>query len=90
MVDNDTLWTNYIINGAIQVRVHGNTEVFQGLFSGNTINFHCHFQSFPGNFDSNTVVSHVLPVPFSARHVRFVVQEWNDHPDMRVEVYGCI
>ncbi|KAK3744939.1 hypothetical protein QZH41_020410 [Actinostola sp. cb2023] len=47
-------------------------------------------QSFPGNFDSNTVVSHVLPVPFSARHVQFVVQEWNDHPDMRVEVYGCI
>ncbi|XP_020900615.2 lactadherin [Exaiptasia diaphana] len=44
---------------------------------------------FPGNTDMNTVVSHTLSAPFVSRYVRFVVEEFNYWPAMRVELYGC-
>ena len=46
-------------------------------------------QVFPGNSDMNTVVSHVLALKIRARYVKFVVQTWEDHIAMRVELYGC-
>lgn len=48
-----------------------------------------HFQEFPGNFDGNKVVSHVLLPKFTANLVRFTPKECKaaDLCCMRVEIY---
>ncbi len=45
---------------------------------------------FTGNFDGDTVVTHVLPTPVEARFVRFVVQSWFGHISMRAEILGKV
>ncbi|XP_078700024.1 uncharacterized protein LOC144926863 [Branchiostoma floridae x Branchiostoma belcheri] len=45
---------------------------------------------FTGNTDTTTEVTHVLRPPVSTRYIRFVVQTWNRHQSMRVEVLGCM
>ncbi|XP_035669033.1 lactadherin-like [Branchiostoma floridae] len=44
---------------------------------------------FPGNVDMSIPVTNLLDNPVDARHVRFVVQSWNNHISMRVEIVGC-
>jgi hypothetical protein len=44
--------------------------------------------TFTGNYDSGSVVRHVLKVGLKARFVRFVVQAWYSHISMRVELFG--
>ncbi|XP_035673304.1 lactadherin-like [Branchiostoma floridae] len=43
---------------------------------------------FPGNYDQDTEVRHLLDPPVTARYVRFWPQTWNSHLSMRVEVLG--
>ncbi|KXJ14557.1 Lactadherin [Exaiptasia diaphana] len=44
---------------------------------------------FPGNSDRDTVVKHELEVPIKTRHIRLIVKEFNEHPSLRMELYGC-
>ncbi|KAI8498837.1 hypothetical protein Bbelb_232900 [Branchiostoma belcheri] len=44
---------------------------------------------FKGNTDRDTHVTNLLDYPIYARYVRFVVQSWQDHIGMRVEILGC-
>ncbi|EDO33458.1 predicted protein, partial [Nematostella vectensis] len=44
---------------------------------------------FTGNSDVNSVMANAIDDPFKAKAVRFVVQEWNGHISLRVELYGC-
>ncbi|XP_035668989.1 uncharacterized protein LOC118411085 [Branchiostoma floridae] len=46
-------------------------------------------QVFPANVDMSIPVTNLLDNPVDARHVRFVVQSWNNHISMRVEIVGC-
>ncbi|KAK3709925.1 hypothetical protein QZH41_020035 [Actinostola sp. cb2023] len=46
-------------------------------------------KDFVGNTDANTVVSHELPISINARYIRVVVQRWESHISMRMELYGC-
>lgn len=45
---------------------------------------------FTGNADRNTVVTHVLLQPITARYVQIKPKSWNNHIAMRAEFYGCI
>ena len=47
------------------------------------------FQVFQGNFETNTIVSHVFQQHIKARFVRILPQTWNVAIAMRVELYGC-
>ncbi|KAI8507654.1 hypothetical protein Bbelb_150340, partial [Branchiostoma belcheri] len=44
---------------------------------------------FKGNTDRKTPVTNLLDYPIYARYVRFVVQLWQQHISMRVEILGC-
>ncbi|XP_019635867.1 PREDICTED: uncharacterized protein LOC109478643, partial [Branchiostoma belcheri] len=46
-------------------------------------------QVFKSNTDANTPVINLLDYPIYARYVRFVVQSWQQHIGMRVEILGC-
>ncbi|KAK3709924.1 hypothetical protein QZH41_020034, partial [Actinostola sp. cb2023] len=46
-------------------------------------------RDFVGNTDANAVVSHELPISINARYIRVVVQRWESHISMRMELYGC-
>jgi hypothetical protein len=43
---------------------------------------------FQANMDGDSVKSHVLDSPFVARHVRITVQDWENWPCARWEVFG--
>ncbi|CAH3128101.1 unnamed protein product [Pocillopora meandrina] len=45
---------------------------------------------FTGNTNRNTVVTHVLLQPITARYVQIKPKSWNNHISMRAEFYGCI
>ncbi|KAL9964359.1 hypothetical protein ACROYT_G027990 [Oculina patagonica] len=45
---------------------------------------------FNGNTDQNSVVTHTLLQPITARFVRIMPQTWNVHISMRAEFYGCV
>ncbi|CAH3128096.1 unnamed protein product, partial [Pocillopora meandrina] len=45
---------------------------------------------FNGNADQNTVVTHVLLQPITARYVQIKPKSWNEHISMRAEFYGCV
>ncbi|XP_066026371.1 uncharacterized protein [Pocillopora verrucosa] len=45
---------------------------------------------FTGNADQNTVVTHVLLQPITARYVQIKPKSWNEHISMRAEFYGCV
>ena len=46
-------------------------------------------QVFDGNNDKDTVVSHDVNPPITARYIRFRPVEWRGNIAMRVELYGC-
>ncbi|XP_027055765.1 EGF-like repeat and discoidin I-like domain-containing protein 3 [Pocillopora damicornis] len=65
-------------------------------YSKNGLNFLYYRESrkrndkvFAGNTDRNTVVSHDLNPPITARFYRFLPLHWFVHISMRVELYGC-
>ncbi|KAL9964355.1 hypothetical protein ACROYT_G027986 [Oculina patagonica] len=45
---------------------------------------------FDGNTDQNSVVTHTLLQPITARFVRIIPETWNKHISMRAEFYGCV
>ena len=47
-------------------------------------------QVFDGNNDINTVKSHNLNPPITARYIRFIPIDWHRRISMRVELYGCV
>ncbi|XP_027044413.1 uncharacterized protein LOC113672335 [Pocillopora damicornis] len=47
------------------------------------------YKVFAGNTDRDTIVSHLLSSPVSARFIRFLPTAWHGHVSMRVEIYGC-
>ena len=47
-------------------------------------------QVFDGNNDEDTVKSHNLNPPITARYIRFRPIEWHVWIAMRVELYGCL
>ena len=46
-------------------------------------------KEFPGNTDSDAIVSHDLTPPIVSRYVRFLILAWSGGIAMRVELYGC-
>ena len=52
--------------------------------------FNFFLQVFTGNTDRNTVVSHVLLQPITARYVKIRPTAWEGRISMRAEFYGCV
>ncbi|XP_013408420.1 lactadherin [Lingula anatina] len=48
-----------------------------------------HIQSFPGNFDQDTIQENVLPSPIYARYLRINPVLWKGYISMRADVRGC-
>ncbi|CAH3196407.1 unnamed protein product [Porites evermanni] len=46
------------------------------------------FQIFSGNTDSDTVITHDLDPPITAKYLRFRPITWGSRIGMRAEVYG--
>eukprot|EP00058_Branchiostoma_floridae_P004737 XP_002590225.1 hypothetical protein BRAFLDRAFT_97412 [Branchiostoma floridae] len=78
-----------------EARLHSREESYtdQGGWAGawcanGPLNTNQWLQVFPGNYDQDTEVRHLLDPPVTARYVRFWPQTWNSHLSMRVEVLG--
>ncbi|XP_074627543.1 uncharacterized protein LOC141885641 [Acropora palmata] len=68
---------------------------YQLQYSEDGVTFHYYSEqgqgqakTFDGNFDRDTVVSHDLNPPLTARFFRFRPLHWVSHISMRVELYG--
>ncbi|XP_078354170.1 uncharacterized protein LOC144638790 isoform X2 [Oculina patagonica] len=65
-------------------------------YSNDEVNFQYYIEQgqttdkeFAGNEDRDTVVSHELNPPITARYIRFVPVAWDGWISLRVELYGC-
>ncbi|CAH1788960.1 unnamed protein product [Owenia fusiformis] len=95
-----SLDSTYSISGVeVQGRAdYGNqrTERFSISYSTDGTNFQEYRGNnvdkviFDGNTDRTTKVFHAMSKRFKAKYVRLNVEEYNEHPSIRFEVYGCI
>ena len=60
------------------------------LFTYYITKFIVYLQTFPANFDPDTVVSNLLPAPEPALCLRLYPLTWSGSPSLRLEVIGCL
>ncbi|KAL9955685.1 hypothetical protein ACROYT_G037040 [Oculina patagonica] len=46
-------------------------------------------KTFPGNSDTNNVVTHELVPPIRAQYIRVIPESWHNRIGLRLEFYGC-
>lgn len=47
------------------------------------------YRKFPGNYDSNTIITNFFDLPIKARYLRVIPHKFKHQIQMRIEPIGC-